>query len=82
MKEYLLYLILEWLREEGVGMNTLEIIVKNIPPEGITITERALNQKIWHIFSASLCDYTCHTEAIRRDSSCLYKTLTDVNAHR
>ena len=33
MKESLLYMILEWLRKEGVDMNSLEMIVKNIPPD-------------------------------------------------
>lgn len=80
MKESLLYMILEWLRKEGVDMNSLEMIVKNIPPDEMTITERVLNQEIWQIFSASQCDNTSHTETIRRDSSCLYKTLTEVNA--
>ena len=32
MKEPLLYMILEWLRKVGVDMNSLEMIVKNIPP--------------------------------------------------
>ena len=80
MKESLLYMILEWLREEGVDTNSLEMIVKNIPPDEMTITERVLNQEIWQIFSASQCDNTSHTETIRRDSSCLYKTLTELNA--
>ena len=33
MKESLLYIILDWLREEGIDMNTLENIVKSIPSE-------------------------------------------------
>ncbi|HEY7573141.1 MAG TPA: hypothetical protein VH796_17400 [Nitrososphaeraceae archaeon] len=79
MKESSLYIILEWLREEGIDMNTLEMIVKNIPTEELTITEMALNQEIWKIFSTSQFDITYNTEAIVRDSSCLYNTLTEIN---